>query len=433
MPKKIDPEVKARALRLMSEHGQEYPTVTAAAEAIARKVGVSTESVRRWTVQADVDAGARPGVTSEENAEIKRLKAENRRLREDVEVLKAATNFLRGGTRPPQSMSIAFIDSMRAKGVAVESICRVLREQGCQIAARTYRAWKSRRPAARTISDAQTVNAVRDAAWTTDAQGRRRLTPTGLYGREKMRAHLDRTTMPGVSFGAVDRAMKTLGLNGIRRTKGVRTTIPAADGVRAGDLLNRVFSADAPNRVWVTDFTYVRTWVGFVYVVFIIDVFSRKIVAWHASTSKTVELVMIPLRMALWYRAHEGHPVIAGELIHHSDAGSQYTSSTLTEHLDLEDIARSIGSIGDAYDNALIESANGLYKAECIRTTVFHSGAYKTPSDVEYATAGWVDWYNCDRLHSSIGMVPPNEYEHTHYAGLNPEDQPTIEAARNRG
>lgn len=330
-------------------------------------------------------------------------------------------------------MIVAFIDSMRAKGVAVESICRVLREQGCQIAARTYRAWRTRLPAARTVTDAQTVDAVRETAYTTDATGRRKLTPTGLYGREKMRAHLNRTTMPGVGYGAVDRAMRTLGLQGIRRLKGVRTTIPDASGTRAEDLLNRQFYADAPNRVWVTDFTYVRTWAGFVYVVFIIDVFSRKIVAWHASTSKTVELVVIPLRMALWQRAHEGHPVIAGHLIHHSDAGSQYTSVKLTTHLDLEKIAASIGSVGDAYDNALIESANGLYKTECIRTTVFHAGPYKTISDVEYATAGWVDWYNCDRLHSSIGLLPPNEYEHDYYAALNTEVQPTNEAAQNLG
>jgi putative transposase len=330
-------------------------------------------------------------------------------------------------------MIIAFIDAMRSKGAAVESICRVLCEQGCQIAARTYRAWRSRRPAARTITDAQAVDAVRDIAWRIDHHGRRRMTPEGLYGREKMRAHLDRTAMPGVSYGAVDRAMKTLALSGIRRSKGIRTTIPSADGIRAGDLLNRQFRAEEPNRVWVTDFTYVRTWAGWVYVVFIIDVFSRRIVAWHASTSKDVSLVTTPLRMALWQRAHDGHPVKDGELVHHSDAGSQYTSVRLTEKLSLEHVAASIGSVGDAYDNALIESANGLYKTECIRTTIFHAGPYKTVADVEFATAAWVDWYNCSRLHSSIGLVPPNEFETVYYAALNPEEQPTLEAARNLG
>ena len=268
-------------------------------------------------------------------------------------------------------MIIAFIDRMRCAGAAVESICRVLSEQGCQIAARTYRATRHRRPATRTVTDAHTVDAVRDLVWRLDHQGRRRMTPEGMYGRVKMRAHLDRTTMPGVSYGAVDRVMKTLGLNGIRRIKGIRTTIPAADGIRAGDLVNRQFRAEEPNRVWVTDFTYVRTWAGWVYVVFIIDVFSRRIVAWHAATSKDVSLVTTPLRMALWQRHRDGHPVKNGELIHHSDAGSQYTLTMLTERLSLDDIAASIGSVGDAYDNALIESANGLYKTECIRTTIF--------------------------------------------------------------
>jgi transposase InsO family protein len=321
---------------------------------------------------------------------------------------------------------MGFIDTMRAKGHAVESVCRVLREQGCQIAARTYRSWAqtNRAVAARTVSDARVVDAVRTLAWTTDPHGRRKLTPEGLYGRRKMTALLRRTTMPEVSPGAVDRAMRTLGLVGVRRDKGVRTTIPAKDGVRAGDLLNRNFHATAPNQVWVTDFTYCRTWVGFVYVAFIVDVFAQMIVAWHASTSKQTELVMIPLRMAQWERHREGHPTIGGELIHHSDAGSQYTSIKLTEHLALEGIRPSIGSVGDAYDNALMETINGLYKAECIRTTVFHDGPYKTIADVEYATAGWVDWYNNRRLHGSLAMLTPVEYEQAHYAALNPEPQP---------
>ena len=170
--------------------------------------------------------------------------------------------------------------------------------------------------------------------------------------------------------------------------------------------------------------TYVRCWAGWVYVAFILDVFSQRIVAWHAATNKETELVMIPLRMALWQRDREGHQVSAGELIHHSDAGSQYTSIMLTEHLELEGIAASIGSVGDAYDNALMETINGLYKTECVQTTVFHAGSYKTIADVEYATAGWVDWYNNRRLHGTLGMVSPLEYETTHYAALNPEPQP---------
>jgi putative transposase len=216
---------------------------------------------------------------------------------------------------------MGFIDTMRAEDHAVESICRVLREQGCQVAARTYRSWKqtSRPVAARTLTDAQVVDAVRDIAWTTDQHGQRQLTPEGLYGRRKMTAYLRRTAMSEATAGAVDRAMRTLGLVGVRRDKGVRTTIPGQGGNRAGDLLDRDFTAAAPNLVWVTDFTYVKTWAGFVYVAFILDVFAERIVAWHASTSKATDLVMVPLRMALWQRDREGHPTVAGELIHHSD------------------------------------------------------------------------------------------------------------------
>jgi putative transposase len=320
----------------------------------------------------------------------------------------------------------AFIDTMRAEGHAVESVCRVLREQGCQIAARTYRAWKQadRAVATRTVTDAMVVDAVRDLAWTLDERtGARKLTPEGLYGRRKMTALVRRQRLPEASAGSVDRAMRLLGLSGVRRDKKLRTTIPAKDGKRAGDLLDRDFTAPAPNRVWVTDFTYVRTWAGWVYVAFIVDCFAQRIVAWHAATSKEVDLVMTPLRMAIWQRDHDGHPVDAEQLIHHSDAGSQYTSIRFTEHLQLEGISPSIGSVGDAYDNALMETINGLYKTECIRTLVFHDGPYKTIADVEYATAGWVDWYNNRRLHGSLGMMSPTEFEDAHYATLNREPQ----------
>ncbi len=229
---------------------------------------------------------------------------------------------------------MGFIDAMRADGHAVVSICRVLREQGCQVAARTYRAWRLRRLAARTISDAQVVDAVRDIAWTIRPDGPRELTPEGLYGRRKMTAQLSRTTMPTVSSGAVDRAMRILGLAGVCCDKGLRTTIRAKDGTRAGDLLDRDFTADAPNRVWVTDFTYCRSWAGFCYVAFIVDVFAQRIVAWHAATSKTTDLVMTPLRMALWQRDREGRPTEPGELIHHSDAGSQGGFNWSSQHLD---------------------------------------------------------------------------------------------------
>ncbi len=243
----------------------------------------------------------------------------------------------------------------------------------------------------------------------------------------RRRGHRDATP------GSIDRAMKSLGLSGVRRGRAVRTTIPAKDGTRAGDLLDRDFTAAGTEPGLGHRLHLLRTWAGFVYVAFILDVFAQRIVAWHARPPKPPTWSMTPLRMALWQRDRDGHPVAPGQLIHHSDAGSQYTSLRLTEHLAIEGIRPSIGTVGDAYDNALMECINGLYKTECIRTTVFHDGPYKTLADVEYATAGWVDWYNNRRLHGTLGMITPSEYETAHYAALNPEPQPVMRAAENLG
>ena len=189
------------------------------------------------------------------------------------------------------------------------------------------------------VTDEESLGAladkVRELAWTVDARdGRRTLTPEGLYGRRKMTA-LVRRHLPAASPGSVDRAMRSLGLQGISRSKQLRTTIPAKDGKRAGDLLDRNFTAPAPNKVWVADFTYCRTWDPvFVYTSFIVDCYAQRIVAWHCATSKATDLVMTPLRMALWQRDREGHPVNRGELIHHSDAGSQGGFNWSSQHLD---------------------------------------------------------------------------------------------------
>lgn len=310
---------------------------------------------------------------------------------------------------------MAFIDDMKAEGHAVESTCRVLTEHGCQVAARTYRSWRqgTRPIATRTVSDAVIIDAL------IRVQG----TPEGLYGRRKMTRWLRRQGHQ-VAFCTTDRLMRDLGMNGVRRGKGVRTTVPASDGHRAGDLLDRDFTAPAPNTRWVADFTYCRTWAGFVYVAFVVDVYAQRIVGWQAASTKVTDLVLTPLRIALWDRDRQGTPVEPGQLLHHSDAGSQYTSIRFTEHLELEGIAPSIGSVGDAYDNALMESIIGLFKTEAITTTVFHDGPYKTLADVEYAAAGWVDWYNHRRLHGSLDWLTPVEYEQDYYAALSREPQP---------
>ena len=240
---------------------------------------------------------------------------------------------------------------MRAQNFRVESICRVLTTQGFQVAPRTYRNWKTAPPSARTITDAHPTEELRATIGTAE----------GLYGRRTMTAHLRRKGHH-VAACTIDRLMRDEGLNGVDRGRQHRTTIPGGkDSRRAPDLLDRDFTADAPNRTWVTDFTYCRTWAGFVYVAFVIDCFSRAIVGWHASTVQDTAMLTTALKMALRRRDHGGHRVRDG-LIHHSDAGSQYTSISFTETLALEGIAASIGSVGDAYDNALAESTTGLLK-----------------------------------------------------------------------
>jgi putative transposase len=294
---------------------------------------------------------------------------------------------------------------MRARGFRVESVCRVLREQGVQVAPRTYRNWKTAAPSARTVADAR----VTDALWATVG------TPEGMYGRRKMTAYLRRRGHR-VARCTVDRLMRDEGLSGVVRGRRHRTTIPGKDARRAPDLLDRDFTAAAPNRKWVTDFTYTRTWSGFVYVAFVVDCYPRAIVGWHAATVKDTAMVTTALKMALWRRDHANRSVASG-LIHHSDAGSQYTSIAFAETLVLEGIAASIGSIGDAYDNALAETTIGLYKTEAVgRNSPFLTGPLKTIDDVEYATMEWVDWYNARRLHSLLDYVPPDEYESAYYA-----------------
>jgi transposase InsO family protein len=208
----------------------------------------------------------------------------------------------------------------------------------------------------------------------------------------------------------VERLMGELGITGAVRGRKVITTITDQAAERAPDLLERDFVASAPNRCWVADFTHVATWNGVVYIAFVVDTFSRRIVGWSAATTKETRLVLDALEMALWQRDRDGFPYIQGELIHHSDAGSQYTSFALAEHLDRAGIAASIGSVG-AYDNALMESTIGLFKTELIKP----GRPWKTLSQVELATAEWIDWYCHRRLHGEIGHVPPVEYETNHY------------------
>ncbi len=193
-----------------------------------------------------------------------------------------------------------------------------------------------------------------------------------------------------------------MGLKGaIRGGTHKKTTVPRAELERPEDLVQRHFKAEGPNRLWVADLTYVATWTGFVYVTFIIDCFSRKVVGWRVSNSLRSDLALDALEQALHSRGE-----VFG-LVHHSDRGSQYLCVRYSERLAQAGIEGSVGSVGDSYDNALAESVNGLFKTEVVRK----SGPWRGLEDVEFATLKWVDWFNTERLHSSLGYVSPVEYE----------------------
>jgi transposase InsO family protein len=282
------------------------------------------------------------------------------------------------------------------------------------------------------VTDAEIVDRLR--ALRTGGPGGR-AAPEVLYGRRKMTTWLNRALAaegrPATSKHTVDRLMRQLGMNGLVRGRGARTTVPAGDGGRrAADLLQRRFRTSAPNLAWVTDFTYVTSRAGFVYVAFAVDLYSRAIVGWSAATVKDVAFVEACLAMALWRRDHTGRPVATG-MIHHSDAGSQYTSIRFTETLALQGLSASIGSVGDAYDNAVAESVIGLYKHEAVAAgSPFRTGPLRTLTDVETLTVEYVNWYNNHRLHSLLNNLTPEEYEQTYYA--QPAGSPPGDAANKK-
>jgi transposase InsO family protein len=291
---------------------------------------------------------------------------------------------------------IAYIDAHKER-FGVEPIC-------CQlpIAPSTYYAAKSRPPSAR---------AMRDEGLKPEIERVHR-DNFSVYGARKVWRQLGREGIP-VARCTVVRLMSDLGLRGVRRGAFKVTTIPGGSAVRPSDLVERDFRATRPNQLWVADITYVATWSGFVYVAFVTDVFSRRIVGWRVSRSLRSDLALDALEMALWARGKgtEG-------LVHHSDRGSQYLSIRYSERLAEAGAVASVGSRGDSYDNALAETINGLYKTELIR----RRGPWKNVDDVEFATLEWVDWFNHRRLFEPIGDIPPAEYEMLYWTEVDRTD-----------
>ena len=293
---------------------------------------------------------------------------------------------------------IAFIDAHRA-AYGVEPICKVL-----PIAPSTYHAHAICRADPGKLS----ARAKRDAALGIEI---RRVFEDnfGVYGVRKVWRQLGREGL-AVARRTVARLMRVMGLQGAVRGKPVRTTVSDKAAACPLDRVNRQFQAPRPNALWVSDFTCVATWAGFVYVAFVIDAYARRIVGWRVSRTAHASFVLDALEQAL----HERRPVQGGGLVHHSDRGVQYVSIRYTERLAEAGIEPSVGSVGDSYDNALAETINGLYKAEVIH----RRGPWRSFEAVEFATLEWVDWFNNRRLLEPIGNVPPAEAEARYYTQM---------------
>ena len=289
-------------------------------------------------------------------------------------------------------MIVDYIDAHKER-LGVEPICRVL-----QVAPSTYYAHRSRPPSARSVRDAATTQVIAEV----------HADNYGVYGARKVHAEMVRTGHP-VARCTVERLMRAAGLRGITRARGLRTTIPGAGPDMRPDLVDRDFTATAPDQLWFADITYVRTFAGWVYAAFVVDVFSRRVVGWQLSKSLRTDLALDALEMGIWTRARDGHD-LAG-LTHHSDKGVQYVAIRYTQRLAEAGAVASVGSTGDSYDNALAEAFNSLFKAELVR----NRGPWKSIDDLEIATAEYIDWFNHRRLHGEIGLKPPAELEDTYY------------------
>ena len=285
-------------------------------------------------------------------------------------------------------------DVVEGLKLGVWLICKVL-----QVAPSTYYAARDRAPSARTLSDAVLPGELY-SLWENARK---------VYGVRKLWKAARRA---GLSIGRdqTARLMRSLGIEGVKRTKRVKTTTPDPTAVRHPDLVKRVFSSTAPNQLWVTDLTFVPTWAGVAYVCFIIDAYSRTIVGWRVASNMKTETVLDAIEMARWSRGKK----LPG-LRCHSDAGSQFRSIRYGERLAEIGAVPCIGTVGDPFDNALAETVNGDYKAELVRGPD-HPGPWKTIEELELATLGWVHWHNQERLHGFIGDVPPAELEEAFYA-----------------
>ncbi|WP_425452998.1 IS3 family transposase [Prauserella flavalba] len=419
-PKKYSDELRERATRMaldgIAAEGQRMAVI----RRVASQLDVHPEALRTWVKRAEIDAGTAPGRTSDDAARIAELEREVRELRRANEILKTASAFRRRGARPqdqvtsddsahrrevPLAVVFDYIDGHRervveGKKLGVEPICAVLKESGVQIAPRTYWAARKRAPSKRVLRDAELLTEIERVFRENYS----------VYGARKVYAQLNREGIR-VARCTVERLMRQKGLQGLRRGRRPRTTIAAASPSSA-DLVGRRFTADRPNQLWVADITYIRTFSGWVYAAFVIDVFSRMVVGWQVSTSLHTNLALDALEMGIWARKRAGQDVTG--LVHHSDRGVQYRAIHYTERLADAEVVASVGSRGDSYDNAMAEAFSSLLKGELIHNPIVLGRGWQSIRDVELAVAEYVDWYNHRRLHGELGQRTPAAIEAAH-------------------
>ncbi|HAI2251739.1 TPA: IS3 family transposase, partial [Escherichia coli] len=372
---RFSPEVRQRAIRMVLESQGEYDSQWAAICSIAPKIGCTPETLRVWVRQHERDTGGGDGgLTTAERQRLKELERENRELRRSNDILRqASAYFAKAEFDRLWKKLMPLLDKLR-KLYGVGPVCSEL-----HIAPSTYYHCQQQRH----HPDKRSARAQRDD-WLKKEILRVYDGNHQVYGVRKVWRQLLREGIR-VARCTVARLMAVMGLAGVLRGKKVRTTV-SRKAVAAGDRVNRQFVAERPDQLWVADFTYVSTWLGVVYVAFIIDVFAGYIVGWRVSSSMETTFVLDALEQALWARRPSG-------TVHHSDKGSQYVSLAYTQRLKEAGLLASTGSTGDSYDNAMAESINGLYKAE-----VIHRKSWKNRTEVELATLTWVDWYNNRRL-----------------------------------
>ena len=369
-PRKYSEELKERATRMAVEARRDPASRAGAISRIGKQLGIHPEALRNWVRQAEVDTGVREGVSSDDKAKIVALEREVRELRRANTILRQASAYF------------AQAELLRVRVEAGEPACVDRCRSG---------------PVDRRVHQAN----------------------YGVYGVRKVWHELRRQGHTDVARCTVERLMRINGLRGVSKAKAPRTTIPAG-APTPEDKVNRQFTAQAPDRLWVADITYVRTFAGWVYAAFILDMCTRMIVGWQLSTSLHTRLALDALDMAIWSRRRQDRDLSA--LIHHSDKGVQYRAIRYTQRLADAGVVASVGSTGDSYDNAAAEAFNSLFKSELIR----NRGPWHGISDLEFAVAEYLDWYNHRRLHGEIGYQPPAEYEATFYDQPQPASSPEL-------